>query len=116
MAQTSSGIITDGTTIDVNELNWTQSITPHASPRNVTINASNNTHTKSPNENRYNDKSVTVAKTQQNFPLHVENSPSVITDDSLNSTPNIVQMVNKTIILTFLLLNIIFYHHFPSHI
>ena len=54
MAQTSSGIITDDTTIDVtnvNELNWTQSITPHASPRNVTINASNNTHTKSPNEN-----------------------------------------------------------------
>ena len=78
MAQTSSGIITDDTTIDVtnvNELNWTQSITPHASPRNVTINASDNTHTKSPNENLYNDKSVTVAKTQQNFHLMLKIHP-----------------------------------------
>ena len=78
MAQTSSGIITDDTMIDVtnvNELNLTQSITPHASPRNVTINASDNTHTKPPNENQYNDKSVTVAKIQQIFHLVLKIHP-----------------------------------------
>ena len=105
MAETSHGIITDDTNIgvsNVNEVNLTQPITHGTSPRNVTHNASDNTHTKSQNENGCHDKSATAATTQQNVSLGVQNLDSVITVDSLNSTPNNLQMVNKTIILTFL--------------
>ena len=48
MAETSHGIITDDTNIgvsNVNEVNLTQPITHGTSPRNVTHNASDNTHT-----------------------------------------------------------------------
>ena len=72
------------------------------SARNITYDASDNTHTKSQNENGYHDKSATAATTQQNVSLGVQNSASFITVDSLNNTPNNSQMVNITIILTFL--------------
>ena len=61
MAETSHGIITDDTNIgvrNVNEVNLTQPITHGTSARNVTHDASDNTHTKSQNENGDHDNVI----------------------------------------------------------
>ena len=75
MGETSHSIITHDTNIgvsNVNEVNLTQPITHRTSPRNVTHNASDNTHTKSLNENGCHDNSATAGTTQQNVSLGVK--------------------------------------------